>query len=534
MATKKEIDSLVKRATRLKSDRGLFESTWEDIAEFIYPQRQAFVSDPAVGQRFFKNIFDSTGIIANERLASALHGMLTNPASKWFALRMANKQLNEVDEVRRWLDTVENEMMAAINSPRANFASSMHEFYMEYSAFGTAIMFLGLNKDLSGLLFSARTLAECVLAEDSESKIKTVIREFKFSLDQVEDKWPGKMSEGFRKKFDKNPDEMVEIMHFVLPRTKFDPTKRNSKNLPIQSIYIEKTTKHELQDSGFNEDAYMAARFWKTSREIYGRSPGFNALAETSMLNEMRKTDLKSRQLLIMPPIVAESENVLSPIRLTPAGVTVIQPGTKGVAKLDIGGDAFVADKTLEQSRDMINRTFFSDQLQLGTGPQMTATEVLQRVEDKLRLLGPVLGRIQTEGLGPMIDRAFGLLNRGGAFPRPPDILLELGGEIVPEYVSPIARAQKAIEANGLLRMFDIVSVFLDKTPDAIDNLDADVTFREVGDLFGVPADFFKRPEVVAQIRQQRAQAQEEARQAELNKVDSETQKNVAVAEAPV
>jgi hypothetical protein len=65
-----------------------------------------------------------------------------------------------------------------------------------------------------------------------------------------------------------------------------------------------------------------------------------------------------------------------------------------------------------EQRRGAIRDAFYVNQLMMQSGPQMTATEVVQRNEEKMRLLGPVLGRLQSELLRPLIDRTFAILLR--------------------------------------------------------------------------------------------------------------------------
>ena len=91
------------------------------------------------------------------------------------------------------------------------------------------------------------------------------------------------------------------------------------------------------------------------------------------------------------------------------------------------------------ERRDAIRAVFYVNQLQLQQGPQMTATEVIQRNEEKMRLLGPVLGRLQSELLKPLIDRAFNILLRKNMFTPAPEFLA--GKDIEIEYVSPLAKA---------------------------------------------------------------------------------------------
>ena len=49
------------------------------------------------------------------------------------------------------------------------------------------------------------------------------------------------------------------------------------------------------------------------------------------------------------------------------------------------------------QRRDAIVKMFHVDQLVISENRNMTATEVLQRQEEKMRLMGPMVGRLQVE-----------------------------------------------------------------------------------------------------------------------------------------
>ena len=91
------------------------------------------------------------------------------------------------------------------------------------------------------------------------------------------------------------------------------------------------------------------------------------------------------------------------------------------------GGRPDLGFDLVQDVRARVREIFFVDQLQLNEGPEMTATEVIQRTEEKMRLMGPVVGRTQTELLGPMLQRVFGLLYRAGKLPPPPPHMLQRG-----------------------------------------------------------------------------------------------------------
>jgi hypothetical protein len=79
---------IVERWQRLKSDRAVHEGLWQELADFIRPLRAEFTGTPAPGAKRHQKVFDSTPLIAADNFAGGLYGMMTNPANRWFSLRL--------------------------------------------------------------------------------------------------------------------------------------------------------------------------------------------------------------------------------------------------------------------------------------------------------------------------------------------------------------------------------------------------------------------------------------------------------------
>ena len=507
MATK--ADDIIKRFDVLRGNRGNWEGHWQEIAELVYPQRQDFLGDRTEGDKRMEKVYDSTPIQANELLASGLHGMLTNPASKWFSLSITNREIAEMEDVKRWLWDVQEIMLAEIHHPKAKFSPNMHEVYMEFGAFATGVMFVGESLGDNSLNFSARPLSESYLAESADGIVDTNYRKFKWTVRQVVQRWTiEKVSKHTRELYEKKKfDDKVEILHAIQPRTDFNPRKRDRANMPVASVYMEKKENHILDDGGFMEMPIMAPRFSKTPLEIYGRGPATTSLPDIKMLNEMMKTTISAAQKVVNPPLLASDEGAIGPIRAIPNGINYFREGTTPLSALQTHADIRLGEELMQSVRNRIREAFFIDQLQLREGPQMTATEVLQRTEERLRLMGPVLGRVQTEFLGPMIDRSYGILERAGKFPEPPDAAR--GQELEVVYESPIARAQKTIETQGIPRTLEIMGPLIQADPSIMDRVDGDKAFKEVSETFGVNPHFMRDDAEVEAIRNDRAQSQQ-------------------------
>jgi hypothetical protein len=142
----------------------------------------------------------------------------------------------------------------------------------------------------------------------------------------------------------------------------------------------------------------------------------------------------------------------------------------------------------------------------------MTATEVVQRTEEKMRLLGPVLGRLQAELLQPLITRCYNILARQEAFEVAPEFMQDIDIEI--EYVSPLAKAQRSGDVQSALRLLELMQPLVGVDPSIIDYLDSDGLTKHMVKALSVPATAIRGDEEVAEIRQRRAALQQQ--QAEL------------------
>ena len=230
----------------------------------------------------------------------------------------------------------------------------------------------------------------------------------------------------------------------------------SSARMDFISCHVHEESGVLLRESGFREFPYVVPRYLKSSsNEIYGRSPAMNALPDVKMLNTMSKTTIKAAQKQIDPPLMVPDDGFVLPVRTVPGGLNFYRAGTRErIEPLNIGSNQPLGLQMEEQRRKAIRENFFVDQLMTVQGVNMTATEVMQRTEEKMRLLGTVLGRLQSELLQPLITRAFNLLLKNNKFAPPPETLGDQEIEI--EYVSPLAKAQKTQELSSIMRGIEI------------------------------------------------------------------------------
>lgn len=513
------IEQLRQRYESLKSatERTNCEAHWQEIAEVISPRKLDFVGLRTAGDKRMQKVFDPTGIAANDMLAAGLHGMATNPASKWFSLRMLGERttsddgddvdINEVPDVQKYMSDVEEVMWQRLYQPGSNFTTALHECYLDLGAFGTAILFVG-QRDDGGLMFESRPLSECIIAENHEGRVDTVFRKSCYTVRQMvqmKEAYKWKISDTVQKLYDdKKFDESVEVVHVVYPRTEREWGKKNANNMPWASVYFELKEAHELEVSGFPEFPYLVPRWAKYSGEIYGRAPGMVALPDCKMLQAMTLTKIKLLQKAADPPLWLKDDGVVGQTRTVPGGINYWRGNPNDGVMLQpvsLQGVQFLM-QDIQALREQVLRTFYADLLRMNDRANMTATEVVQRTAEQMRLFGPLIGRLESEMLGPLVERVFGILTRQGVLPVAPEGIQDK--EFTVEYVSPIATAQKQQSANGIVQVIQLIGMLGPEVAAQIlqANVDINKLFTWAWDLFNNDPDLLKDDDALEQSEQ--------------------------------
>lgn len=511
-------DQIKQRYEKLEGERGTWKTHWQEIADYFIPRKDNVNKTTTPGEKKSITLLDNTGIQSCELLAGALHGMLTNPNAEWFELSTGEEELDKQDDVRMFLQESARRLHGLLNA--SNFQTEVHELYLDLCSFATAPMSIEEDEE-SHIRFASRAISHIVVEENAKGFVDEVYREFEWTARQIVEFFGMDVLEKSTKvkeAFEKNMDTMFKIIHAVYPQKRVDGKQKG--RYPFNSQYILHCDSAELQYKGFLEFPFVVPRWSKATGEKYGRGPGAVALPEMKTLNKMTETTLIGAQKVVDPPMQVPDDGFILPLVTHPGGLNYYRSGSQeriepilNDARIDFGYEA------MKDRRTRVREAFYVDQLQLGTGPQMTATEVNQRTEEKMRLLGPMLGRMQSEFLRPLIDRCFAIAYRKGLLPEAPVDLQ--GRELTVRYSSMIARAQRMSEITNVARTIQAIAPFVQVDPTAMDNFNADESVRKIANINGLPQEMLRDKKQVEQIRQSRAQAQQEA--VDMQKKQAET-----------
>lgn len=503
------VEQIKKRFEKKKSGRGTWETHWDEIITYIFPRRGSVVGQKADGEKLNTVLLDNTGVQSNELLAGMLHSMLTNPDLFWFEFTTGNLELDQKDSVRKWFQQVIRQIHSTLNN--TNFQTEAAEMYLDITALGTGCQHIE-ESDEHIVRFMTYFIKDYFIDEDYHGRVSELDRSWKWPTSQIIAKWgkeklPAKLLEEFAR----GKDEPIEIIHTVYPAYVSNPGDSDDKWL---SQYILPAYDHEIDHGDFSSFPYVVPRWGKASGEKWGRSPGMNALPEMKVLNKMNETMLRGAQKVVDPPVQLPDDGFILPFITRPGGINYYRSGTE-IAKpifndtrIDFGFQA------MEDRRQRVRDAFYVDQLKLRQGgPMMTATEVMQRTEEAMRLLGPMLGRMHQEYLKPMVERVYKIMLKRNLLPAPPP---ELDGvRLDVKYSSMIAKAQRMSDVQNITRTLETIAPYLQLDQQAGDNFNVDNVVRIVAGTLGFPQEAIRNAEEVGNMRQQREEEKQAVMQAQ-------------------
>lgn len=517
------------RFTEKTTWRNVHAGQWEETAQLIWPEhRNTFFYGTWnwPGQKKNWQQVDASGMIALHRFAAIADSLLTPANSQWHSLEANDEYLMKDRRLRLYFDQLTNLLFKYRRNPLANFRGQNNANFRSLGAFGNATMFIDAfdgrhYHGFKGLRYRAVPLGETFFGENHQGIVDDVDRWFRLTPRQAAQKWGEEaLPEQLRNALSKGSEWPFNFIHCVRPREDYDAKRLDYRGMPFTSYYMSIEGNCLMQaPGGYNSFPYAPSRYDQAPREVYGRGPAQMVLPALKTLNAQKSMFLKQGHRAADPVLLTAEDGLVSSVNLKPGALNsggVNQDG-KALVQVLPTGQIQVAIEMMQAERADIDDMFLVSLFKvLSEHPNMTATQVIELVNEKGMLVAPTLGRQETEYLGAMIPREIDVLESLGLIPPMPPLLREAQGEYQIVYTSPLALSQRAGEAAGFMRTVETAKEIVNITGDMayLDPFDFDTALPEIAAIQNTPERWMAGAEKIAAKRQSRAQAQE--RQAQI------------------
>ena len=520
---KKEFD---KRFTLVKATHLLYRPAMQEMSRWINPLRGVYDTSPS--QRAilpdYRIILDDHTTQASKTLSSGMSSGMTSQSMPWLRLTIDNiENMQGHEEIRDWLDTCQDVLYAMLD--KSNLYFCLNNCYEELGVFGTGC-FIVLEDFEDVVRGTSFTAGEYYIACDNKGRVNTFCREFWMTVQQmVEEFGYENCSASVRQQWDWNQvDVLWKVRHMIEPNDVAMLDMPDFKNMPFRSAYWDMAdgTNTFLGMRGFKRFPIICPR-WETvvTDQVYGYGCGHYALGHTRGLQKTTQDKYLAQEKTHNPPMQADG-SVDGHVSTIPGGVTrtnsnaVPNAGVRPAYQVQVNLESFL--EMANDLHDKIDKCFFVNlflMLMNFDKNNMTAQEVAERQQEKIMMMGPILYRLQTELLDPLVSLLFGIASDNKLLPPPPKQIAGLPLKV--EYTSILAQAQKQLGIQQISRVVGFIQTVVQalggQDTSISDGIDWDQTLREVCDMEGTPAKINKDQAVIDQIRAQRAKAQQQQQQ---------------------
>ena len=520
----------------LKTERSSWFSHWNEISTRLMPRAgRFFVQDRNKGNKRHNQIYDSSATQALSILAAGMMSGMTSPARPWFRLTTGGDDLDSYQPVKIWLDQVTRLMLKIFQG--SNTYRALHSMYEELGGFGTAASIM-VPDFRSVIHHHPLTAGEYAITTDWRGDVATLYREFQKTVGQLVKEFGYKAcSPTVQNLYDRgNLEAWVTIIHAIEPRADRDPSKNDPQNMAWKSVYFEigGNQQHCLRESGFKRFPALVPRWVVRGGDIYGESPAMTALGDINQLQHQQLRKAQGIDYKTRPPLQAPTSMKNRDVEMLPGGITYVDSanphgGIRSAFEVNIDLQHLLGD--IRDVRERIRSCFFADLFMMlanQTDARMTATEVAERHEEKLLMLGPVLERLQNELLDPLIENTFDAIMEAGIASPAPDELQ--GRPLNVDLIGMLAQAQRAVGTNSIDRFVGNLGAVAQFKPEVLDRFDSDRWAEVYSDSLSLDPQIIVPRDQAQAIREQRAQAQAQAQQAALAEQQASTAQKLASA----
>src|ERR1035437_262660 len=380
-----------KEFAEMQTYRNMTAQQWEEVASLLIPaHRNTFYwgASNSPGQKKTELQIDSNGQLALDKFSAICDSLLTPRNMYWHGLEGEHEEVKKDRDCRLWFEKATHALFKARYTDTANFASQNQMIFQGLGAYGTSGMFvdkLYSQDGKRGLRYKAIPLGELYIRENHQGRVDGFVRWFRLTADQAKKQFPESFPPQLQFALDQRSQTKFDFIHRVVPRQDWDPHSLAAKKMPYASYYICLTSHTLLSEGGYRTFPLPITRYTQAPGEVYGRSPAMQVLPSLKTLNAEKRVFLKQGHRA-GDPVLLTVDDGLFDLSLRPGSMNKggMSPDGKPLVGILPSGQIQITEKMMDMEVAIIKDAFLVLLFQIMTEtPQMTATEVIERTNEK-------------------------------------------------------------------------------------------------------------------------------------------------------
>jgi hypothetical protein len=536
------------------------EPLWQEICDLVLPYRLRLNATDSNQSRRPSKIYNSTASRALKTLQSGLMTAATDPTSQWIRFTTKDPERAEYGPHRRWLDDACNYVLETIGD--SNAYQNLPVGYGNSAGFGLFAMGMEEGFGRSALNTRLYMHGRFWIAKDDEGIVNTFYEECRATVRQLYMRFGEDANFSPQVKQMANRGEWekwVDVGHMIEPNDEYEegsPVGKRKRfsdcwweigNASGNKEYLGNDYADYIVESGRDAFPVLVGQWSSCEGDVYPTEyPGSECLGDNKSLQIGEKRMWQAIEKLVNPHWIAPAglKGDLDD-GFVPGKTSYVDEKNEGksIRPAHIIDPNFIApmrEEILAVQQRILEAFHYPTFSTFDSLPdkQRTATEILERKSEKLLKLVDMYQNLQIGVLRPMVDYVFQLLIKRGDMFRvvgtpPPDLQ---GHQIEYRFQGVLAQAQKMNRVQPIQFALGVVGQIAEAqrvtgvAPEVLDKFNTDQAVDEISTDVGVPSTVIRSDAQVAAIREQRAQAQQQAQQMAALKQASEAAKNLGQA----
>lgn len=502
----------------LKAQRLTRESEWRQISDYFFPRKDFTITARPMELRR-RRLASSVPAVAATRCAGMLAAYLVDPSQPFIrpnverGLVAAGRPTGVEAASADYLENLAWQLFDRMMEPKSGFLASVSRVCLELVGFGTGVMWTGRKRGF-GPRYQARPLRSCWIDENDDGEVDTLYYEFTLPLWRAKQRFPLiETVPGYDREDPAKDQEPVCITHVVEPRQGGAyGAVRQAK--PFRECYVLMEKRVILEEGGYDSFPFAVPRLGVEPGSVYGTGLCWHVLPDAMVHSRLQEMVERGVSLRIDPILMAPSRMFGKPLDRRAGALNYYDPAGLGfmdartaLQRLDIGGDVNVGRDYMLYLTQNIEQGLFTDWMRLRETGQMTAEEVIERRDLRLRAMSSFIPGVDRDLMGASADRTLEIMTAEGQLPAAPREIAGL--DVGWDYAGPLARAQQQRTADGIGRLFEQMLLAAKLDPSAVYVMDVAESIRTLAEAWGAAPGSLRSRAEVARRRQADAEKQD-------------------------